>query len=233
MATVSAGSSQIPFPFRVGEKLTFSVEYGPIKAGHATLEVRDTVDVDGVRCWHFVSEARSNPWFSIFFKVEDHIDSFASIDSLHSVRFEKHLREGHYSADECVHFDQGTQEAFYPNDSVTVEMPYGSRDILASLYYARTADLKVGQSLLFDNHTDKKNYPIEIQVIRQETIDTSVGTFDCLVIEPMLQSVGIFKHEGKLTVWVTNDPWKIPVLMKSKVLIGSIQVIIKEIQLSG
>ena len=37
-----------------------------------------------------------------------------------------------------------------------------------------------------------------------------------------MQSVGVFQHEGKLKVWLTNDRLRLPVLMKSKVLVGSI-----------
>jgi hypothetical protein len=38
---------------------------------------------------------------------------------------------------------------------------------------------------------------------------------------------GLFKHEGKLTVYVTADRHKIPVLMKSKVPVGSIDASLK------
>jgi hypothetical protein len=43
------------------------------------------------------------------------------------------------------------------------------------------------------------------------------------VVEPLLQTVGVFKHQGKLKVWLTNDRLKIPVLMKSKIMVGSIE----------
>ena len=42
------------------------------------------------------------------------------------------------------------------------------------------------------------------------------------VVEPLMKSVGVFKHKGSLKVWLTNDRLKLPVLMKSKVLVGSI-----------
>ena len=45
---------------------------------------------------------------------------------------------------------------------------------------------------------------------------------DCLVLEPLLRSAGIFKHEGRLTVWMTDDRLRLPVQMKSKVVVGSI-----------
>jgi len=38
----------------------------------------------------------------------------------------------------------------------------------------------------------------------------------------LLKTVGVFKHKGKLKVWLTDDRLKMPVLMKSKILVGSI-----------
>ena len=47
--------------FSTGEYLTFSLEYGPIKAGTAVMEVKDRlVVVDENPCYHVVSRARSN-----------------------------------------------------------------------------------------------------------------------------------------------------------------------------
>ena len=57
------------------------------------------------------------------------------------------------------------------------------------------------------------------------------GSFDCIVVEPLLQSVGVFKHEGKLKVWLTDDRLKMPVLMKSKVLVGSVSAELTDYQL--
>ena len=55
--------------------------------------------------------------------------------------------------------------------------------------------------------------------MKKETIDVEAGTFDCVVVEPLSQSVGVFKHEGRLKVWLTDDRIKLPVLM---VTIGGI-----------
>jgi len=41
-------------------------------------------------------------------------------------------------------------------------------------------------------------------------------------VEPMLKSSGIFRQKGKLTIWLTDDEYKIPILMKSKILVGSV-----------
>ena len=54
----------------------------------------------------------------------------------------------------------------------------------------------------------------------EERVTTPAGDFDCLVIEPEVEE-GIFGKAGRLVVWVTDDALKMPVLVKSKVSIGS------------
>jgi hypothetical protein len=58
--------------------------------------------------------------------------------------------------------------------------------------------------------------------LNRERIKVKAGVFNTIVVEPLLQAAGLFKHEGKLTVWLTDDGLHLPVLMKSKVLVGSI-----------
>lgn len=100
-------------------------------------------------------------------------------------------------------------------------------DALASLYYIRTLDLKVGNSVFINNYSDKKNYALEVKVLKKEKVKVPAGRFFCVVVEPILQASGIFKHEGKLKVWLTDDKYKIPVKMKSKVAVGSITTELK------
>jgi len=83
-------------------------------------------------------------------------------------------------------------------------------------------DLEVGKSVYIENHADRKNYPLEIRVLGRERIKVPAGEFDCIKVEPILRAAGLFKNEGRLTIWMTDDEHKIPVLMKSKVVIGSI-----------
>jgi hypothetical protein len=42
------------------------------------------------------------------------------------------------------------------------------------------------------------------------------------VIQPLLKSEGIFARTGDIVIWLTDDDRRIPVQMKSKVVVGSI-----------
>ncbi len=217
-------------PFGEGEKFTFAIQYGLIYAGDATLEIRNISVIDSVRSYHIISTARTNRAFDIVFKVRDRVESFMDFDNLFSLRFEKHIREGGFKRDERVDFDQRKHVAIYPDK--TVPIPPNTQDFLSALYYARTLPIEEGQAISMANHSGGKNYPIYIKVHGKERVRVPAGEFDCLVVEPVLQTSSIFEHKGKLTIWVTDDTLRMPVLMRSKVVIGAFEAVLKEYVLS-
>lgn len=215
-------------PFGEGEKLVYSVQYGIVSAGEASLEIRNISMVDSIACYNIVSNARTNDVFSVFFKVRDRFVSLMDTTDLVSVHYEKNIREGKFSRQEAVEFDQKTHRAIYKDKVVTIAPR--TQDVLSSMFYVRTLPLGVGQNIFLANHTDGKNYPLLIKVLRKERVTVEAGTFDCLVVEPFLQGPAIFQQKGRITVWLTDDRYKIPVLVKSKVVIGAVSGVLKSFQ---
>ena len=64
----------------------------------------------------------------------------------------------------------------------------------------------------------------------REKVKVPAGEFSCLIIEPVLKDEGLFQQKGRLRIWVTDDARKLPVLMKSEILVGSIDVRLRKIQ---
>lgn len=206
--------------FGIGEKLSFDVNYGFINAGTASMEVVKMIDFNGRQAYQIQTRALSNSFFSSIYRVEDEVESILDADGLFSWHFQKKLREGSYRADKAYEFNQTEHVVFYEKDTLPVA-PF-VQDALSSLYFVRTQPLEVGKSVWVDSFVDGTSYKMEVKVLRKETIKVEAGSFDCVVVEPLTQAVGVFKNEGRLTVWLTDDRLKMPVLMKSKVLVGSI-----------
>lgn len=212
--------------FGVGEKFLFSVQYGIVTAGEATIEVRNIAVIEGRPCYYIVSDARTNDVFSVFYRVRDRFVSLMDTTDLVSLRYEKHLREGGHKSDRVVEFDQKQHKAFY--DGKEIPIAPRTQDVLSALFYVRTLPLKVGQSIAIANHTDGKNYPLVVRVLGEERVTVEAGTFDCLVVEPLLRYPGVFTQKGRMKVWLTKDRYKIPVLLKSKVIIGEVSAVLKK-----
>lgn len=206
--------------FGVGESLHFSVEYGPIQAGSAVMEVGDRLAfVDGKPCYHVVSRARSSRVFSMFFIVNDLMESFIDVEGIFSRRFSKTIKEGKYETAHVVHYDQDRHLAV--SDGDTMEVPPFVQDMLSVIYFVRTQELWPGKKIYIANHSGRKIYPLETRVLRDERVTVPAGTFDCHVVEPFPEA-GSFRKKGSLVVWLTKDERKMPVLMISKVFFGSI-----------
>jgi hypothetical protein len=215
--------------FRVGEHLAFEIVYGPINAGTATMSIPDTQWVRGRPCYHVVTTAESNAFFDSFFKVRDRVETFIDVEGIFPWKFEKRIREGKYREDRTVDYDQMNGRVISNNKDTLTVAPF-IQGVLSSFYYVRTVPLKVGKSFDIDSYGDGKVYPIKVLVHKKDRVRVPAGTFDCIVVEPVMRVKGIFNRKGRMAIWLTDDEQKIPVLMKSKIIIGSIDARIKSIK---
>ncbi len=215
--------------FGVGEHLEFEISYGPIKAGSAVMEIKEIVELDGRNSYRVISTAKSSKFFSAVYRVEDRVESFIDVAGLFPWKFHQKLQEGKHHADRWAVYDQVNHTV--TTNRETLEIPPYVQDVLSIMYYARTREMTVGDTLYIDNHSGRKVYPLAVKVMRRERVKVPAGTFDCLVVEPMLKAGGLFKHEGRIWVWLTDDRMKLPVLMKTKVIIGTVDAKLKNYRL--
>ena len=71
-------------------------------------------------------------------------------------------------------------------------------------------------------HHDQKNYRLEVQIEAVEKVKGPWGEVEALRVLAIMPFQGIFLNEGNIRVWLTNDARRVPVMMKAKVIIGSI-----------
>jgi hypothetical protein len=209
--------------FKPGEKLTFDVKYGFVTAGVAEFAIPKIVKISGRDAYNVTFKVSSVPTFDAFYKVRDRYETYIDVESLFPWRFEQHIREGGYSRDFSAFFDQRKGKAKTSEGSY--DIPPMVQDIISAFYLARTFDyskMKVGDKFLLQNFYKDKTYPLDVVFRGRETITVDAGTFDCLIVEPLISEGGLFKAEGTLIIWLTNDNLKIPVKVKTKIIIGSI-----------
>jgi len=225
--SISAGNNEFRRldndAFKVGEKLTFDVKYGFVTAGVATMEIPRLKKISGRQAYHITFNVNSVPSFDWFYKVRDRYETYLDKEGLFPWRFEQHIREGGYSRDFSAFFDHNkgmakTSEGQY-------EIPKYVNDIVSAFYLARTFDytkMKKGDRVKLHNFYKDKVYPLDVVYHGKEKISVPAGTFNCFIVEPLVQEGGLFKTEGNILVYLTDDALKIPVKVKTKVIIGSI-----------
>ncbi len=213
--------------FKVGEKLTFDVKYGFVTAGVATMAVPRIKRISGRSAYNITFEVNSVPSFDWIFKVRDHYESYMDVEGLFPWRFEQHIREGGYSRDFSAFFDQ--RRGLAKTSGGEYKIPKYVNDIVSAFYFARTFDytkLKTGDLFHLQNFYKDSVYNLDVKYLGTELITVPAGTFNCILVEPIIVKGGLFKSEGSIFIWLTDDELKLPVKVKTKVVIGSIDAVL-------
>ena len=210
--------------FKEGEKLTFDVNYGFVTAGIAVMAVQKIKRISGREAYHVTFEVNSVPSFDMFYKVRDRYETYIDVEGLFPWRFEQHIREGGYTRDFSAFFDQRKGKAKTSEGEYSI--PLYVNDIVSAFYYARTLDysnMKVNDLIHLQNFYKDKVYNLDVKYLGKEIVEVPAGKFECIIVEPLVKEGGLFKHEGNIIVWLTNDELKMPVKVRTKVVIGYVE----------
>jgi hypothetical protein len=215
--------------FGIGERLIFDLSYGFITAGEAFISVSDTVLMQGRKTYKVLFEVNTLPAFSWFYKVRDRYETYIDMEGIYPWRFEQHIREGGYSRDFTADFDQRNHIARTSEGNYSIA-PF-VHDIMSAFYFMRTQDYsqrRPGERIHLKNFYKDSSYALDVKYLGRQEIEVEAGTFNCIVLEPMVKEGGLFKSDGRIIVWLTDDERKIPVKVSTKVVIGSIDAELRE-----
>ena len=208
--------------FSAGEYLKFDVNYGFVTAGEAILKISDTLYHER-KCYFVEFILNSKPFFDVFYKVRDRYYTFIDAEGMFPWRFEQHVREGGYTRDFIAEFDQINHIATV-GDKKYIIPPY-VQDMMSAFYFTRTIDFtgfKPGQKLHLQNFYKDSTYELDVKFKGIQKGDVDAGKFNCIIVEPLAKEGGLFKNEGRIYVWLTDDERRMPVMVTAKIAIGSV-----------
>ncbi|MEZ4875356.1 MAG: DUF3108 domain-containing protein, partial [Flavobacteriaceae bacterium] len=67
-----------------------------------------------------------------------------------------------------------------------------------------------------------------LKFLGRETLKTKFGKIATLKFRPYVEAGRVFKEKESLTVWVTDDANKIPLLIKADLAVGSLKATLTE-----
>lgn len=208
--------------FGFGERLEYKVGYKYITAGRGFFTIgKEPVYRNGRACYNVQFGVNSLPSLEWIYKVSDRYSSLIDIHSLTPWEFEQHIREGKFKRDFKARFDQVSNKAYVEDKSYNV--PENVHDIVSALYYIRATDLhnkKKGDVIMLQNFFKDTTYNLGVKILGRETVKVEAGTFRTVVVEPLVVEGGLFKSEGRIVVWLTDDDRKIPVKVGTQIVIG-------------
>jgi hypothetical protein len=203
------------------ERLDFGIYWLGIFVGSATLEAVHNNEVVTI-----TSRVHSNPFLSVFYKVEDFAQSRIMNGMPLQFRIKQH--EGRYRSDKETIFDLPNRKITFFNylrdtrDEHTITAPH-VWDVISGFYYLRTRYLEVGKTVFVDVFDSNKFLSVAVHVLGKESIVVPQrGTVDTVKIRPVLHSEGLFQKKGDIIVWLTDDESKVPVKVETEVSVGKV-----------
>lgn len=198
------------------------------------MEVRKEIDSDR-SVYKVSSVTKSNRVISLFYPVNDLIETYMDTRTLYPYRYRSRQEEGTYSSDKEILFDREKNMATFikhnaGGETHTSEVPPMVQDPLSVVYFFRTLPVEIGKDVSLDVYDGKKNWTLVIQVLKKEKVWTPAGTFNTIKIKALIKFEGIFVNKGDVLVWFTDDASRTPVMMESKIKIGHITAMLIEKQ---
>ncbi len=210
-------------PWSSGERFRYDVKFGFMRAGSGEMTVIGVDDIRGRTAWH----ARFTVHGGIFgLKVDDVLETWMDAVTLNSLRFSQDFDEIGRSREKL--YDIFPERSSYiqhgkpERPSVSEPLDDGS-----FLYFIRTVPLGVGRTYEFNRYFIPDRNPVKIRVLRRERVSVPAGTFDCIVLQPIIKAKGIFSEDGQAEIWLTDDSLRMMVQMKSKLPFGSLNLYLR------
>ena len=228
LAESQSRPASVAVPFVPGERLAYDVHFGPIKVGSGTMEVRGIDTVRSRQAYHTTFRLRGGiPLYA----VDDVFESWFATDDLSSLRFVQDQNEGQKEREHRYEIYPDRRVYDDLTDSAGVQPSVASPlDDGSFVYFVRTVPLEVGQTYRFDRYFKPDRNPVTIRVLRRERVTVPAGTFDAIVIQPVIKAKGIVSEDGRAELWLSDDDRRMIVQMKSHLSFGSLDLYLRDIQ---
>ncbi len=237
--SVSSQCNDTNFAFKAGEVISYDAYYNWgfiwLNAGRVTFSVQKTT-VNNQAAYFIKSVGATINTYDALYRVRDTFEVKTDTLYLNPFTFRQVTNEGSTKATYNYTFnrDKRTITASIKKDKEPVKntnIPWKncSFDVLTMVYKARNIDFsthKTGDKIPLNMLVDGEIHAIYIRYLGKETIETRDGRkFNCLKFTPMLVKGTIFESGENMTVWVTDDKNRVPVVVEAEILIGTVKAV--------
>ncbi len=219
-----------PVPFGPGERTQYQVKLGIFSVGEGHMEVHGVETIRGNSSYHVSMGIRGG---RLGLNVNSSFQSWMDIRTLASHRFIQDQHE--------VRYKRFRQFEFFPserrferadNDESGVLPSDHPLDDISFVYYARTLPLRVGETYTLPHYFQDRGNPVVLRVLRKDRVEVPAGTFNTIVVQPIIQTRGIFGEGGEAEIHFSDDDRRIMVQMRSRgiPLLGSLSLHLTDIR---
>jgi hypothetical protein len=212
-----------------GEKIVYSINYGLVQAGEATLVLTPGTYRDK-EVWRAVFTGRTTGLAEAIFPLLDIYESYIDPESELPVFTIRNVREGRYRKYNEVAFDHTSRadSAILTSDLSGIHVTQnGILDIISCFYYFRNHHLpyhekfRKGDMVTMMTWFTDELYPITMKYVGTDDVKTKVGKIKCLVFNPVTEVGRLFKTQEDVTFWFSADKNFLPVRVRFDIFVGA------------
>lgn len=215
LSSVLAGD----LPFEIGERLEYTARFNLLPVGEASLLVEAQEKIGSIDTYKFTYQAQTGEVADRLFKIRDKINIWVDEQEFYTYRIDKNIHEGKHRVENSTAFLYADSQAISNTDTFRVEQFV--RDPYSLFYYLRTLPIRAGDKLSFSTFDNQKLTDFNVIVSGTEEINVPAGKFSCLVVKPYREQRTLFKNEGDMEVWFSDDARRLPVQIHLKLKYGT------------
>lgn len=219
-------------PLRNGERLVYRVSWAILPvAGRITVTGQSTAEPDGTPVFSAITETETRGLARLILPFSARAQSVYAVPSGALLFYAEASRTRDKQAYHSMTFDYANRTVAYldrtdPQKSRTLDLPPGEpMDLIDCLLSARSWHLRPGQSHDVLCFFEDQFYPLTIHAIGEEVVDTPLGLFNTVVLEPRMEHTppkGMFRKGGAVRVWIArDDPRQLPVQFQVQFKFGA------------
>ena len=208
-----------------GEKLVYSAGFRLFNAGEATF-TKEVKLLNDAPTLLITSTIKTNSFLSRFYKVRDVVKVWSDKDDLTLIKIEKEVNEGSYHLDYSAYVSDDLRLI---SDKQMIQLESKVFDPISAIFMLRKKPLTHGDSYKFTTVENGIIQKVNVMVGEIEKVSVPAGNFDTRQIIPISDDgVPLFKHDGKMKVWYSDDARHLPVKMEQKTNVGTLILKLKK-----
>jgi hypothetical protein len=209
--------------YRQGESLLYSLSYGFIHGGNASINLEQT-DYSDKKVYHAKLVAKTVGIADKLFQIEDIYESFFDTNSCLPYKSIRNVSEGKYKDYSEVFFTQ-KDCTIYSQKSGKIKVPPNILDIVSSLFYLRNMNIgkfKKNEVITFITYFGDEVFPFPLRYRGKEIIKTKIGKIECYRFDPVVEVGRIFESEDDMTFWISADKNQVPIKIRMELVVGAV-----------
>ena len=201
--------------FGRGETIKYTVHYGLINGGEATVETGGSLErVNNRPCYKATVSGKTTGSFDFFLRIRDQWRAYIDTTSILPLRAQRDIAEKNYRKKETVDFDHLRDVAEVQDHDkenpkrTTVKVANNTLELVSGFYYLRTINfdrMRVGDVVRMPGYFDGDNFMLDVVYKGREIVETKAGDVRAFKLVPKMPNNKLFRGENAISVYLSDD----------------------------